>query len=161
MSVACTRINDEPLSPSLLRNEEKTNVFNSRFNKLHATSIHQITDKTHFGTPTVLENWINTSTGQSRSGLHVSDLEAYAAFTHPSKNELSFPAVTQRKVRSFLRHPVVEQLAKTATWFAIPEHHQKSTHDLRWHDSRAVSKELPRRTQSEVTDHGAETWKCW
>ena len=36
----------------------------------------------------------------------------------------------------------------TGTRLAIPEQdHQKSTNNLPWHDSRAVSKELPRRTQ--------------
>ena len=45
MSAACTRSNDEPLSPSLVRNEEETNVFNSRSNKPNGTSLHKITDK--------------------------------------------------------------------------------------------------------------------
>ena len=65
MSVARTRINNKPLSPSLLGNEEKTNVFNSRLNKPDGTSFHQITNKTQAVTPAVLENWINETAGPS------------------------------------------------------------------------------------------------
>ena len=39
----------------------------------------------------------------------------------------------------------------TATRLSIPEQdHQRSTQNLRWHDSRAVSEELPRQTQSHL-----------
>ena len=47
MSVACTRINNEPLSPSLLGNETETNALDSRFNEPDGTNFHQITDETH------------------------------------------------------------------------------------------------------------------
>ena len=44
--------------------------------------------------------------------------EEYAAYTHPSMNDLSYSAVTQSK--KLLRHPVVEQLAMIGTRLAIP-----------------------------------------
>ena len=48
-------------------------------------------------------------------------------------------------------HPVVEQLAMIGIRLAILEQdHQKSTNKLRWHDSRAVSEELPGRTQQHL-----------
>ena len=40
--IACTRLNHEPLSTSLLDNEKETNVFNSRFNKPEGASLDQI-----------------------------------------------------------------------------------------------------------------------
>ena len=62
------------------------------------------------------------------------------------KYEPSHTAVSQGK--KLLKHPVVEQLAMIGKWLTIQEQdHQKSTNNLRWHDSRAVSEELPRRTQ--------------
>ena len=86
--------------------------------------------KTNTVSSAVLEDWVNVT-------------EAYAAYTHPYKNELSYPAVTQ-KSKELLRHPVVEQLVMIGTRLAIPEQgHQKSTINLRWHHSRAVSEELP------------------
>ena len=42
MSVACTSINDEPLSTNLLGNEKETNMFNSIFNKPEGNSFNQI-----------------------------------------------------------------------------------------------------------------------
>ena len=59
MSVACRRISNEPLSSIVVDNEEKTDVFNSLFDKPHGTSLHQITDKTQVVNPAVLENPIN------------------------------------------------------------------------------------------------------
>ena len=57
----------------------------------------------HVVTP-VLENWINVD-------------EADASHTHPSKNELSYSAVTPGM--ELLKHPVVEQLAMTGIRLAI------------------------------------------
>ena len=100
-------------------------------------------------TPAVLDDWINVTTGRSQSGFRVSKPqkqdEAYAALTYPGENELSYSEVTPGM--ELLRHPVVEQLAMTGSRLAIPEQgHQKSTNDLPWPDSRAVSEGLPRQT---------------
>ena len=94
MSVACTRINNEPLSPSLLGNQKETNVFSSRFNKTDGTIFHQITDKTHAVAPAVLEDWINVTTrhlvpAELPSQQPQKQDDAYATYTHPDKNELS------------------------------------------------------------------------
>ena len=70
MSVACTRINDETPSPSLIGNEKETNVFNSGFNKPDGASLDKITDESHVVTPAVLENRINVTTGRSQLGFH-------------------------------------------------------------------------------------------
>ena len=68
---------------------------------------------------------------------------------HPNKNELSCSEVTQGD--ELLRHPVVNQLAMTGTLLAIPKQdHQKSLNNIQWHDSRAVSEELLRRTQQQL-----------
>ena len=71
MLVAFTRINDEPLSPSLLGHELETNGLNSRFNK---PSLHQITNQAQVVTPAVLENWINVTTGWSQRSFQLSNL---------------------------------------------------------------------------------------
>ena len=70
MSVACTRINDETQSPSLIGNEKETNVFNSGFNKPDGASLDKITDESHVVTLAVLENRINATTGRSQLGFH-------------------------------------------------------------------------------------------
>ena len=122
MSVACTRINNEPLSTSLLGNEKETNMLNSIFDKPDGTSLHQIANETHIVSPTVLENWINAT-----------------------QVSLSATSETGRSMR--FKHPVVEQLAMTGTRSMIlDQDHQKSTNNLQWHGSRAVYGELPRQT---------------
>ena len=63
MSVACTSINDEPLSTSLVDNEREANVFNNIPNKHDGLSFHQIPDETHAVMLAVLENWIDVTTG--------------------------------------------------------------------------------------------------
>ena len=55
MSGACTRTDDEPLSPNLLGNEQETKVFNSSLNKPDGPSLHQITNETHVEASAVLE----------------------------------------------------------------------------------------------------------
>ena len=64
ISVACNRINNEPLSNSLLGHEKETNEFNSRFDKLDGTSFFQTTDKAKVVTSAVLEHSINVTTGR-------------------------------------------------------------------------------------------------
>ena len=153
MSVACMCINNEPVSPSLLGNEEETNVFNSRFNKHDGTSFHQIQSKTPRSDASCagkLDQRVGrpVSVGFPCQQPQKQD-EAHAACTHPSNNELSCSAMTQDK--ELLRHPVVEQLAMIGTRLAIPEQdHQASTNNLRWPDSRAISEELPRQTQQHL-----------
>ena len=53
MSLACTRINNEPLSPNLLGSEKETNVFNSVFRKRDGASTNQIPNETNIGSPAV------------------------------------------------------------------------------------------------------------
>ena len=115
MSVACTSINHEPVSSSILGNEKETNVFNSSLNKPNGSSFNQITNETHVVTPAVLENWINVTT--NRVSVSTKQDEAYAAHSHPGKNKLSYSAVTQGKELG--RRPAVEQLAMTGTRLAI------------------------------------------
>ena len=143
--MAYTCFNDEPLSTSLLGNEKEPNAFNSISNRLDGTcepnlrSVAGCAGKLdqRYGRP--LPARFPHQQPQKQD-------EAHAAYTHPCKNELSCSAVTQGK--KLLRHPVVEQLAMIETRLAITEQdHRKSTNDLRWHDPRAVSEELPRQTQ--------------
>ena len=122
-------INNEPLSTSLLGNEKEPNVFNSIFNKLDGISLHQIANETYVVSLAVLKNWINVTTGRSPTEFPCQQPqkqdEAYAAYMHPNKNELSCSAMTQGKERS--KHPAVEQLAMIGTRLAIPEQdHRKS-----------------------------------
>ena len=69
MSVPCTTINDEPLSPSLVGNEKETNVFNSRFIKPDG-SLHQVTNEIHAVTQ-VLEIWMHVPTRTSRASIQI------------------------------------------------------------------------------------------
>ena len=89
MTIACTSINNEPLSTSLLGKKEEINVLNSVFDKTDGTSLDQIADQTHTVAPAVLENWINSTDGRPQTGFNVTNLrnrnEAYAGYTHPSK----------------------------------------------------------------------------
>ena len=117
MSVACTRISDEPLSSSLLGNE-KNNVFKNNFNKPDGTSFNQIANEPRMVTPAVLEDIDHVPTGFPISKPQRQD-EAYAALSHPERNELRCSTVTHGK--ELLRHPVVGQLAMIGTWLAIRE----------------------------------------
>ena len=65
MSIACTRINNEPLSTRLLGNEKEPNVFNSIFNRINGAS---------FVSPAVLDNWINVAAGRPQTGFHINNL---------------------------------------------------------------------------------------
>ena len=133
MSVACTRINNEPLCTSLLGDEKKrAQLASSRKETEPPLKLGQ-------------RNGRPVPTGFPNQQRQRQD-EAYASCTHPSENKLCYSAVTRGKL--LLRHPVVEQLARIGTRQAIPQQgHQKSTNNLRRHDSRAIFEELPRRTQ--------------
>ena len=153
VSIACTRINNEPLSTSLLGRRKETNAFNSIFNKADETRFNHIANETHVVTPAVLEDWVYINDRPVQTGFPCQQPqerdEAYAADTHPSQNELSYSAVTRGK--GLWEHPVVGQLTMIGTRLAFPQQdHQKSTNDLRWHPSRAVFDELPRQTQNHL-----------
>ena len=81
MSIACTRINNEPLSTSLLGDDKEPNVFNSIFHKKDGASLHQVTNETHVVTLAVLEKWIKIPTSLSQPGFHVSNLRSWRKHT--------------------------------------------------------------------------------
>ena len=93
MSVACPRINNEPLSPSLLGNEQETNVFNRRFKKPDGPSLHQIANKTPLSDVGCAGKLDPRNDRPVRAELPCQQRqkkdEAYAAKTHPDKNEPS------------------------------------------------------------------------
>ena len=89
MSIACTRINDEPLSPDLLGYEKEPNVFNSIFHKRDGASLHQIENETNIVSPAVLENPAGLPCQQPQN-----QDEAYDACTYLGKHELSCSAMT-------------------------------------------------------------------
>ena len=121
MSIACTRINDEPLGTSLLGDKkEEPNSFNRIFSKIDGASFNQIRNETHIVAPTVLENWTNVTAASHNQVFHIGNLrnsdETYAACTQ-SETELSHSAVTKSK--ELLKHPVFEQLEKIGARSAI------------------------------------------
>ena len=63
MSIACTRINNEPLSTSLLVDEKEPNVFNNIIHKRDGAS--QIANETKMVSLAVLENWVNVTASRS------------------------------------------------------------------------------------------------
>ena len=71
MTVDCTRINNVPLTTSFLGNNKRhervqQHPQQTRWNQPSP-------DHGHVATQTVLENWINVSTGRSQPGFHVSN----------------------------------------------------------------------------------------
>ena len=141
MSFACTSVNNESLSTSILSNKKATNEFHSIFNKPRWNQLqpdHERNPRSDAGCA--------GTTGQSQPAFDVSNLRNRTKHTLlirilPSSSEMT-PSM------ELLKHPVVKQLAMIGTQKAVLEQdHRKSANELRWHDSRAVSKELPRQTR--------------
>ena len=135
-SLACARIDGGPLCTSLLGDERARRVQQHLPRNQHgaascARKLDQRTDR-------LVPAGFPCQQPQKQD-------DAHAAFLQSNMNELSCSAVKQGK--ELLRHPVVEQHAMNGTRLTIREQdHQKSTNNLRWHDSRAVSEELLRQT---------------
>ena len=111
MSVACTSINNEYLSRSLLGNKKETNVFNRSLNKPDGTSFHiPGRNPRSVGGCAGKQNQRNGWTVPARFPCQQpqNQDEEYAAKMHPGKNELSDSEVIQSE--GLLRHPVVEHL---------------------------------------------------
>ena len=81
MSVACTRINNDPLRTRLLGNEKEPNVLNSIFHKRDGANFNQIANETNIVSPALQENWINVPTSRSQTGLHVRKIRSKTKHT--------------------------------------------------------------------------------
>ena len=112
MSSVGTRLNNKPLSTSLLGQRRRSQRVNSIFGETDGTSLDQLAIGTHVVWPrhrTKLDQRRHRPgpTGFQCQQPQKQD-EAYAPRTYPCKNGLGCSAVTQS--RKLLAHPVVEQL---------------------------------------------------
>ena len=130
----CTRINHGPLSTSLLGNEKEPNVFNSVLDKNRRNQPSPDRERNPQSVAGCAGEMDPRNGRPVPAGLTI---PATSETRYPGKNELSCSATTHGWELS--RHLVVDQFAVTGARLAILEQgHQKTTYNLRCHDSRAV-----------------------